>query len=207
MITKPQIVELLKTNDRAVARALVVLNERQTADEQASENTRYHNGRGFRPCHARMGTSMAKFYQRRGYLTPKQVAYWRQNDRSGRMRIEIYAGQLLDVAQSKEVAKTSVVGSYAAQAAVRDGMVKVNGEFESAKVDPYKGSDVGNLLEERMVLEEVNPNDPRIAQIDAAVKCMTAEREMQRQEAEADREQTRQEELAKFLARCRMETV
>jgi hypothetical protein len=57
--TKLSIVELLKTNDRAVARALVVLNERQTADEQAGQSTFKSNGRGFTPADAYMGTSMA----------------------------------------------------------------------------------------------------------------------------------------------------
>lgn len=98
---KQTIVELLKANDKAVARALVVLNQRQTAGEQVNEATINRNGEGFRPCHARMGTSMAKFYQRNGYLSPKQVAYWRTLQKDGRMRIEIYAGQLLAVAVAK----------------------------------------------------------------------------------------------------------
>lgn len=101
MLTKEYIVNLLKTNDRAVARALVVLNERQTTDEQSAESTRHLNAQGFRPCHARMGTSMAKFFIRNGYLTGKQVAYWRQPMKDGRMRIQIYAGQLLSIAQAK----------------------------------------------------------------------------------------------------------
>lgn len=101
MVTKADIISLLKSNDKAVARALVVLNERQTDDEQRAENTRYRNGRGFRPCHARMGTAMAKFYLRFNRLSEKQVAYWRKLDRTGKMRIEIYAGQLLEVAQAK----------------------------------------------------------------------------------------------------------
>lgn len=100
--TKESIANLLRTNDRAVARALVVLTERQTDDEQRDEGTKYLNGEGFRPCHARMGTSMAKFFQRRGYLTPKQTAYWRQPMKGGKMRIEIYAGQLLEVVQAKQ---------------------------------------------------------------------------------------------------------
>lgn len=104
MVTKWQIIDLLRTNDRAVARALVVLNQRQTQDEQASEHTRHQNGRGFRPCHARMGTNMAKFYERTGYLTSKQVAYWRRLQRDGKMRIEIYAGQLQEAAQIKAAA-------------------------------------------------------------------------------------------------------
>jgi hypothetical protein len=100
-MTKAEIINLLRTNDKAIARALVVLNERQTADEQATENTKYANGRGFRPCHARMGTSMAQFYSRNGYLSPKQVAYWRKPMKDGKMRLEIYAGQLLEIAQAK----------------------------------------------------------------------------------------------------------
>ena len=78
-MNKQQIIELLKTNDKAVARALVALNARQTDSEQATEETRVRNGQGFRPCHARMGTSMANFYQHRGYLTAKQIAYWRKH--------------------------------------------------------------------------------------------------------------------------------
>ena len=62
MVTKEQIIQLLQNNDKAVIRALIVLNERQTEEEQMKEMTKFHNGRGFRPCHARMGTSMAKFY-------------------------------------------------------------------------------------------------------------------------------------------------
>jgi len=47
------IVNLLRTNDKAVARALVVLTERQTSDEQVAERTKHVNGRGFRPAHAK----------------------------------------------------------------------------------------------------------------------------------------------------------
>ena len=97
--TVESIRNLLATNDKAVARALLALNARQTADEQITEHTRHDNGKGFRPCHARMGTSMAKFYERNGYLSPKQIAYWRKPDRTGTPRIAIYARQLLAVAQ------------------------------------------------------------------------------------------------------------
>ena len=69
MLNKEQIVKLLATNDKAVARALVVVNGNQTANERSAEATINRNGEGFRPCHARMGTSMAQFYEKRGYLT------------------------------------------------------------------------------------------------------------------------------------------
>jgi hypothetical protein len=40
--------------------------------------------------------------------------------------------------------------------------------------NPYIGSDVGNMMEERMVLEEMNPEDPRIKLIDEAVAVACA---------------------------------
>lgn len=104
-MTKNDIINLLATNDKAVARALVALTARQTADEKISEETKYNNGRGFRPCHARMGTSMAEFFTRNGYLSPKQVAYWRSPQKDGKPRIAIYANQLLEVAEEKAKAK------------------------------------------------------------------------------------------------------
>lgn len=101
-LDKQSIVSLLKTNDKAVARALVVLNERQTCQEQANQNTVVANGEGFRPCHAHMGTSMAEFYKKRGFLTEKQISWWRKHQRDGKMRIEVYANQLLGVAKQKQ---------------------------------------------------------------------------------------------------------
>ncbi len=103
-LTGTDIVNLLASNDKAIIRALLVLHERQTTDEQVGDTTRHLNGRGFRPCHARMGSSMAKFYQRNGYLSPKQIAYWRKEGKEG-MRISIYWRQLLEAAQAKAAGK------------------------------------------------------------------------------------------------------
>ena len=198
MVTKAEIINLLRTNDRAIARALVVLADRQTADEQASESTRHDNGRGFRPCHARMGTSMAKFFRARGYLSAKQVAYWRAPMKTGQMRIEIYAGQLVDAAQIKAAAKAVSVKSGGPHGVYKPAtnMVKVNGEWERP-TNPYVGKDVGNMMEERMVLNEMDSSDPRIAMIDEAA--------MQAMDAVADRRQTELDEQRKFLARLQME--
>lgn len=104
MHTKQTIRALLDTNDAAVARALVALNERQNVEEQQQKNTKYLNGRGFRPCHARMGTSMAEWYKKTGFLTPRQIAYWRRRDKTGTSRIGVYAAQLLIVAAEKKAA-------------------------------------------------------------------------------------------------------
>lgn len=100
-VNREYIVQLLCNNDRAVIRALLALNKKQTLDEQQSESTRHHNNQGFRPCHARMGSSMVKFFERNGYLTQKQIAYWRHRTDCGKMRIEIYANQLLKIAREK----------------------------------------------------------------------------------------------------------
>lgn len=100
--TKEKIVALLENNDLAVGRALERLYENQTFDEQTHEDVKYRNNKGFRPCHARMGTSMAVHFKRKGYLTPKQVSYWRVRDKTGSMRIGIYAGQLLKIAEEKQ---------------------------------------------------------------------------------------------------------
>lgn len=108
--------QLLVTKDKhVIGRALVALNKRQTEDEQRTKNTRCRNGRGFRPSHAYMGTSMAQFYERREHLTDKQIRYWTKptqktrgpglgGSRHGPMvsRISIYSGQLLKVAEIKQ---------------------------------------------------------------------------------------------------------
>jgi hypothetical protein len=146
MLTKESILNMLKTNDKAVCRALVVLNERQTADEQASENTRYHNGRGFRPCHAKMGTSMAKFYTKRGYLSPKQIAYWRMLDKSGAMRIGIYWAQLLEEAEKKAATN--------AQTAALN--IVLDMKLPEPITEPIIVTrDFGNDMEHRMILAEM----------------------------------------------------
>lgn len=145
-LTGTDIVNMLRTNDKAVCRALVVLFERQTEDEKASENTRHHNNRGFRPCHARMGTSMAKFYLNRGYLSPKQIAYWRKEGKEG-MRIAIYWKQLLDAAHRKAAAKAAVEVQFRAR---------------------QPGEDVGNYEEAKMVWEEEREMHRIEAEVDRA---------------------------------------
>jgi hypothetical protein len=102
MFTKEQILKLLETNDKAVARALVVLFEKQTASEQASDCTNTHNNEGFSHAHSFIGCRMAKFYMARGFLTPKQVAYWRKSTPKRGMRIGMYWRQLVKAAEQKK---------------------------------------------------------------------------------------------------------
>lgn len=99
VVTRKYITDLLRTNDTALARALVALNARQTQDEQQDAATRWLNGKGFMPMHANRGTGMAKFFLARGYLTQKQLDWWRKPTASGKARIEKYVSQLLLVAK------------------------------------------------------------------------------------------------------------
>lgn len=100
--TVESITEMLRTNDAAVIRAIVVLNERQTADEQATRDTKYNNGIGVRPHHAFMLTAHAEFYAKYKRLSYKQINYWRKPyGKKGMFKIGIYAGQLLSIAKEK----------------------------------------------------------------------------------------------------------
>lgn len=93
--SKTKILELLEKNDLAVARALVRIHQNQTFDEQVNHDTKYRNNKGFKPCHAKVATNMVEFFKSRGYLTAKQIAYWRVREKNGTMRIGVYASQLL----------------------------------------------------------------------------------------------------------------
>ena len=126
MTTKHEIVELLKRNPNAIARALVVLSARQTSDELATQQTRHLNGKGFTPADAKMGVSMANYYSKYNKLTAKQLAYWQTPNKSGTWRICKYAGQLLEEAQAKAAA--AVVAALRSQQVEDDAVIE---EFEA----------------------------------------------------------------------------
>lgn len=92
-----------KRQMRLVGTALSRLLENQTSDEVEMETTRDANGIGFTGAEGEIGTSMAKFYLNRGFLTPKQVAYWmKPSGKTGRPRILKYRGQLAEFAKRKQ---------------------------------------------------------------------------------------------------------
>lgn len=176
-LTGTDIVKLLETNDKAVCRALVVLNQRQTTEEQHAQATRVHNMRGFRPCHARMGTSMAEQYNAKGYLSPKQIAYWRVPMKKGGMRIAIYWKQLLAEAHAKAAAQNKSYDQPGHHGAQEDPI----GESERLKAEHDR-----NLAAQ---------TDDSLLHIDQV--------ELMMQEAEfiADHEQTVREEQMKAAAK------
>ena len=79
--------EMLTTNENWAKAALLRIFANQTADEQASEDTYRWNNIGFTVGDARILTSFAKFYQTRGFLTPKQLKWLMP-------KMGKYAGQL-----------------------------------------------------------------------------------------------------------------
>jgi hypothetical protein len=103
------IVNLLRTKEAAVARALIVLNEFQTADEQAVRRSRHENEQGFTKADAKKGTEHAYYFAKNGYLTDEMLAYWRApvKNTNGKptFRIAIYWRQLLQVAYRKHHAQ------------------------------------------------------------------------------------------------------
>lgn len=149
MLTKEKILQLLRDDKRAVARALVVLHARQTQDEQAQEGTRYLNGRGFRPCHARMGSSMAKQFLDKNFLSDKQINYWRVLDKTGAMRIGIYWGQLLEESENK--AKTDFkLHDYGPRGMTTQETATIIGMAQPVM------RDFGNDMEHRLILDEMS---------------------------------------------------
>lgn len=101
-LTKDAIIQLLATNDHAIARALIVLSEQQTAVELTTHSSVHQNNRGFKQCHAFIGPEMSKNIQKFQRITVGQANYWRQLDSRGHMRIAAYAGQLLKLAIAKQ---------------------------------------------------------------------------------------------------------
>ena len=63
MWTKERIAELIRTNDKAVDRAMSVLYDRQTSDEKRDSTTKHTNGVGFRANHDRLGSYYGRWVQ------------------------------------------------------------------------------------------------------------------------------------------------
>ena len=106
MVTKEQIQQVLARTDEigmhAVGRALVHLYNRQTTQEQATECTIEHNGRGFTGADGHIGASMEKYYMNNKFLTAKQVSYWQKNTASGSSKIGKYWKQIQEEAEKKK---------------------------------------------------------------------------------------------------------
>ena len=93
--TTADIKKLLLLRDDACERAMVVLLARQTADEQATGDTRHWNSRGFSAFHAKTGTMLGKYARNGGKFGPVWMA-------KARKIALVHAGQLASVANGGE---------------------------------------------------------------------------------------------------------
>lgn len=92
----------------AIGRALVHLFNRQTEDEQQSNDTKHDNQRGFTSGDARRGSITAKYYLKHRKLELWQQEYWLKLDRKGRTRLGKYYRQIAEEARKKSVARRTV---------------------------------------------------------------------------------------------------
>ena len=105
---KTKILNVLSRKDQvgmhAIGRALIHLLNRQTSEEQIVLETRCWNSRGFNSHDAYLGTQLAKFYEKNGYLSDKQMEVWQRPCKKGSAVSAIgkYWGQLLEEAESKK---------------------------------------------------------------------------------------------------------
>ena len=92
--SKEEIKGLLSSNDTMVGRSLVQLYNKQTSDEQTSMSTRYHNNRGFNGVDAHILSSFTEQYQRKQWLSEKQLYL-------ARKKLGKYVGQLTKIANGR----------------------------------------------------------------------------------------------------------
>jgi hypothetical protein len=92
--TREAIENLIRTNPRAVERAMVAIWERQTADEQSTDTTRHSNGIGFSGWTARSGSYYAGWVRSGRSLTGKHL------DKARRIALH-HAGQLTRIANGE----------------------------------------------------------------------------------------------------------
>ena len=93
---KEYLQNLVRTNKKALYRAIVVIADYQTPEEKAWGMTMDHNGVGFGAVDAEMMTALALRLKNGGELTEKELAicrnkmpkYWRQLYRISKRRME-----------------------------------------------------------------------------------------------------------------------
>ena len=90
--------EKLATNKAWIERAVIALHDRQTTDEQATNETTHDNRKGFNKPDARRMSFVANFLKSLGHLTEEKAltVYG--------PRLQKYAKQLARIAQEKKAA-------------------------------------------------------------------------------------------------------
>ena len=131
-LTKEQLKQRLLTDDKALIAAIIALNNCQTAEELASGHTISKNGMGFRAFDSKVGSGMVKFYQKAGFLTSKQLEYWKKKDSRGKERIVCYLNQLhtlhlkkrQEMESNKRVIEEVPIVHKIAEREERNGLIK-----------------------------------------------------------------------------------
>lgn len=103
VVTRDSLRTMLENPNRkyvetVVGRALVALLKRQTAEEQATADTRVWNSVGFSGADARSGTLTAKTWIGKGRLLDWQLNKWLKPAKNGYPRLCKYAKQLNEIA-------------------------------------------------------------------------------------------------------------
>ena len=106
IVTRDTIATMLRNPNRryveaVVGRALVALLQRQTEDEQRSNDTHVHNSIGFSGADARSGSLTAKSFIKNGGLVDWQLDKWTKLAKNGYPRLAKYAKQLNEIALEK----------------------------------------------------------------------------------------------------------
>lgn len=90
---KKEIIEKLRKQiadkDSTAIHTLMFVYGRQVDEEQCQETVKYHNGVGFKPQDAKLGSSFAKWYNDKGFLTAKQLT-------AVKRMVAKYAGQVVE---------------------------------------------------------------------------------------------------------------
>ncbi len=91
--SKQELISKLKKQisikDSTAIHTLLFIYNRQIDDEQQQETVKYRNGIGFKPQDVKLGSSFAKWYNDKGFLTAKQIV-------SVKKLVEKYAGQVIE---------------------------------------------------------------------------------------------------------------
>jgi len=98
-VTRESIIKMLNNPNPAyvqavIGRALVVLLNNQTRDEQANNTTTQDNGIGFTGADARSGSITAKYFIKHHSLQDWMVEKWAKPNRRGIPRLAKYHAQL-----------------------------------------------------------------------------------------------------------------
>jgi len=107
IVTRESLTKLIETANHAkkqaiVGRALVVILNNQTAEEQVANETKQDNGIGFTSADARAGSITAKYWLKHQCLEDWMIDNWTRKNTRGVLRLAKYHKQLNAAAKAKK---------------------------------------------------------------------------------------------------------